>query len=432
MIIKRLKLGLIHIAVAMTLVPINSTLNRVMIKELALAATLVAALASLPYLFSPMQVWIGSFSDRHPLFGWRRTPYIFLGLLLCVTGVIVSPHAAFLMGTGKWTGILVGVLAFGAWGMGFNLASVSYFSLASEISGEKGRGRTVAVMFFMMIVGIIMTAITLSRLVEPYTPEALVRAFNIIGTLALVLGLSGIIGLEKKSSGSTRGEQNYTIRQMADAILTNPQAKTFFWYLFLLLIALLGQDVLLEPFAAETFQLSVAVTTRITSIWGVCVLITLVIAGALEGRLPKRAIAQTGNYTALSGLVIITISGLIPSLPVFYAGVILLGLGTGLSTVANLSLMLDMTTARSVGVFIGAWGMANAFSRLFGALLGGAMRDWTTHILSDAVLGYVVVFAIEALLLLVAIFLFLSINVAAFQRRAEELSLLERTSLTNS
>ena len=66
MFLKRIQLGLIHLAVAMTLVPINSTLNRVMIKELAFSATLVAVLASLPYLLSPIQVVIGSFSDRHP------------------------------------------------------------------------------------------------------------------------------------------------------------------------------------------------------------------------------------------------------------------------------------------------------------------------------------------------------------------------------
>ena len=97
MFLKRFQLGLIHVAVAMTLVPINSTLNRVMIKELAISATLVAILASLPYLFSPIQVAIGSYSDRHPIFGFRRTPYILAGLVLCVLGVIVSPQVAFLM-----------------------------------------------------------------------------------------------------------------------------------------------------------------------------------------------------------------------------------------------------------------------------------------------------------------------------------------------
>jgi hypothetical protein len=55
MFLKRLQLGLIHVAVTMTLVPINSTLNRVMFKELAISTTLVALLASLPYLFSPIQ-----------------------------------------------------------------------------------------------------------------------------------------------------------------------------------------------------------------------------------------------------------------------------------------------------------------------------------------------------------------------------------------
>src|SRR4030065_2575240 len=97
MLRQRLRLGMVHMAVAMTLVPINSTLNRVMIKELAISATLVAVLASLPYLFSPIQVAIGSFADRHPLWGMRRTPYIFIGLLLCVAVVVISPFAAFLM-----------------------------------------------------------------------------------------------------------------------------------------------------------------------------------------------------------------------------------------------------------------------------------------------------------------------------------------------
>ena len=195
MILKRFQLGLIHVAVAMTLVPINSTLNRVMIKELAISATLVAILASLPYLFAPIQVVIGSYSDRHPIFGLRRTPYILAGLILCVLGLLVSPYVAFLMADNMPLGILAGILAFGAWGMGYNLSSVSYLSLASEISGEKGRGKTIAIMWFMMIVSIIATAIGLSRMVDPYTPEALIRAFGYIAATALILGLIGLIRL---------------------------------------------------------------------------------------------------------------------------------------------------------------------------------------------------------------------------------------------
>src|SRR3989304_2019201 len=198
MFLKRFQLGLIHVAVAMTLVPINSTLNRVMIKELSISATLVAILASLPYLFSPIQVAIGSFSDRHPLWGLRRTPYIVLGLLLCVLGLVLSPQAAFLLADNWQLGTILGVAAFGAWGMGFNFATVAYLSLASELSGEKNRGRTIAVMWFMMIVSIVVTAIGLSQMVDPYTPQAMVRAFRVIGLAALSLGLIGLVRLESR------------------------------------------------------------------------------------------------------------------------------------------------------------------------------------------------------------------------------------------
>jgi BCD family chlorophyll transporter-like MFS transporter len=428
MLLKRLQLGLVHLAVAMTLVPINSTLNRVMIKDLALSATLVALLASLPYLFSPLQVWIGAFSDRHPLFGRRRTPYIALGLLLCALGVAVSPAVAFLMVEDRLLGVLAGLAAFGSWGMGYNFASVSYFSLASELSGEKGRGRTVAVMFFMMIIGIILTAVTLSRLLETYSPEALERSFRAVGGLALGLGLLGLAGLEGRSERSPVGE-THRLGQMARAVLENPQAKLFFWYLLLLLIALLGQDVLLEPFAAEAFGLSVAATTRLTTLWGTCVLATLVLAGVLEGRLAKRTIAVYGNLGALAGFALITASGFAASASVFYAGVVLLGLGTGLSTVANLSLMLDMTAPNRVGLFIGAWGTANAFSRLAGSLLGGALRDVVARLSDDAVLGYVFVFGFETLLLVAALALFSRLDVRAFKDRASGLSTAERAAM---
>ena len=74
------RLGLLHVAVAMTFVLINGVLNRVMIHDLGILATVVAVLVVLPYLFSPLQVWIGQYSDTHPIWGYRRTPYIALGM----------------------------------------------------------------------------------------------------------------------------------------------------------------------------------------------------------------------------------------------------------------------------------------------------------------------------------------------------------------
>jgi len=432
MFLKRFQLGLIHVAVAMTLVPINSTLNRVMIKELAISATLVAILASLPYLFSPIQVAIGYYSDRHPIFGLRRTPYIFAGLILCVLGLIVSPQVAFLMADNFSLGLLVGILAFGAWGMGYNLSAVSYLSLASELSGENGRGKTIATMWFMMIVSIIVTAIGLARMVDPYTPEALMRAFGYVAASALTLGLLGLIKLEPRSGSSadlSLHTSSYSIKQMTDAITANPVARTFFIYLLLLLAAILGQDVLLEPFGAEAFGMTETQTTRITSIWGTFVLIAILVAGFLEGRVSKRRIAQFGNTGALLGFAVIVISGLMLNKDIFYTGVTLLGLGTGLSTVANLSLMFDLTVSEHVGLYIGAWGFSNALSRLTGSVLGGVVRDVVTQATGAALSGYLVVFSIEALMLFVATFMLYRIDIKAFTKKAHEPAFVDKVAL---
>jgi BCD family chlorophyll transporter-like MFS transporter len=430
MFIKRIQLALIHVAVAMTLVPINSTLNRVMIKELAISAALVSILASLPYIFSPTQVLIGSYADRHPILGWRRTPYIALGLLLCALGVALAPQAVYFLPAHPALGWLFTFLTFAAWGMGFNVASVSYLSLAAELSGEKGRARTVSVMWFFMITAIILTAATLSRLLEHYTPAQLKFAFEMVALAALFLGFLGLLRLEPrvaKGAPAPTPERRAGWRELLEGVLANPQARRFFIYLILLLAAILGQDVLLEPYAAEAFALPVSATTRITSIWGGCVLVMLLVAGLLEARLSKRGVARLGAVGAILGFLLIAAGGLLGQKSVFYAGVLLLGLGTGLSTVANLALMLDMTTAR-VGLFIGAWGVADALARFAGTLLAGLVRDLMAQLTGQSLLGYVIVFVIQAALLVISLLLLTRIDVGRFRSQT---TLTERAALLN-
>lgn len=430
MLIRRIQLGLIHVALTITLLPMNSTLNRIMINELALSATLVAVLASLPFLFSPIQVAIGAFADRNPIFGWRRTPYIFIGLLFCSAGLFFSPRIAYLLAENFSAGLLAGVLAFGAWGVGYNFATVSYFSLATEISGEKGRARTIAVMFFMMVVSIILTSYALSNLLDPFSRAVLESSFAQIGAIALVLGLLGLIKLEVRNRKPESEEKRHDWREMYRGLRDTPQAMLFFRYLFLMLVAILGQDVLLEPFGAVAFNLSVAETTRITSIWGTFLLLTLSLGGALENRISRLTQAKIGGWSGAASFLLIVISGSLQSPTLFYGGVVLLGMATGLATVSNLSLMLDMTTSERVGMFMGLWGMANAASRLVGNVLSGIIRDGVTRLTGNGLAGFQTVFVIELLLLLASLWLLRSISVSRFHSQAsDKFSYSERAAL---
>jgi BCD family chlorophyll transporter-like MFS transporter len=428
--VKILRLGLIHVAVAITLVPINGTLNRVMIGELGLAATLVAILISLPYLFSPLQVWIGGYSDRHPLWGYRRTPYIALGLLLCVGGAALAPMSAFLMagmgadgagvanmaghGGPALPGVLIGLVAFGAWGMGFNFATVSYLSLATDMAGEGQRARTVGVMWFMLIVSVIVAAIAIGHSLEPYTPAALFRAFYATCGVALVLGFGGLIGLEQRGAAARTGARQ-SFSSLLRLIGGNTQAQLFFVYLVVLLIALLGQDLLLEPFAGQVFGAPVDETTRYTGYWGAMLLAGLLVAGPLTRRAGKLRAAAIGGLVATVGLLLIALSGIVSQKALFIPALVIFGFGSGVSTAANLALMLDMTLVGQVGAFIGAWGMADALARLCGNLLAGAARDSIQSLTNSVTAGYVTVFLLEALALGASLLLLRRIDVARFQ-----------------
>jgi BCD family chlorophyll transporter-like MFS transporter len=417
---KILRLGLIHVAVAITLVPINSTLNRVMISELGLAATLVAALVSLPYLFSPIQVWIGGYSDRHPLLGYRRTPYIALGLLLCAGGAALAPTAAFMLAgegsTGPTAqGLVVALLAFGAWGMGFNFATVSYLSLATDLAGEEQRAKTVGVMWFMLIVSVIATAILAGRALRPYSVEALYRVFYVTCGAALLLGFGGLAGLERRGGSAGAASARVSFPQMLRLVGANPQARLFFVYLVVLLVALLGQDLLLEPYAADVFGVPVSRTTEYTGIWGAALLAALLLANPLARRVGKTRAAAIGGLVAAVGLLLIALSGILHAREMLLVALVIFGFGSGLSTATNLALMLDMTIAGKVGAFIGAWGMADALARLCGTLLSGVVRDAVTALSGNVAAGYITVFLIEALALGVSLLLLRRLSVARFR-----------------
>jgi BCD family chlorophyll transporter-like MFS transporter len=144
----------------------------------------------------------------------------------------------------------------------------------------------------------------------------------------------------------------------------------------------------------------------------------------------KKYIAQAGNLTALFGFITIVFSGLTAGTSAFYVGITLLGFGTGISTISNLSLMFDLTVPEKVGLYIGAWGFSNGLSRLVGLLMAGVIADVATQLTGDALHGYLVVFGLEALMLFIAAIMLYRIDVNAFQKKAHEPGFTDKVAIT--
>lgn len=426
-----LQLALVHVGVSITVVPVTSTLNRIMIADMKMSAFLVSFLVALPYLLSPLQVAIGNWADRNPLWGMYRSPWILIGGLLASFGSYLTAHAAYLMHEQFGVGLLAAFGAFIVWGLGVNMASVSYLSLVSDLTrdNEGWRSRAVSVMWTAMILSTILVSLTISRLLETATgglpetgvidPQLIFTAFGVVWLIASVFVFIGSAGLEPKRAAETAPRHSADNPLVAYRLLVNnASARRFFLYLVLVLVSIHAQDVLLEPFGAEALGMTVSETSRLTSIWGMGVFVTLLGGLVAIRRFGKKRCANIGALIAALGFGLIIVTGLLQQPYLFMSAVFLLGLGGGLMTISNLSFMLDMTVAQSAGLYIGAWGVANFVGQAIGNIISGLLRDIMLVLTGSTIVGYVSVFALEIVGLLVAIYIFQRISVTQFRKDA--------------
>lgn len=417
---------LVHVGVAITAVPVNSTLNRIMITDMQLPALLVGVLVALPYLLSPLQVLAGAWADRNTLWGRHRSPWILIGGLLASFGGYLAAHAVVLMGENFGLGLLAALLTFGAWGIGVNIASVSYLSLLSEESeGDAGRGRNwrsraVSAMWTTMIAATIATSLLISALLDPFSVDALYTAFGFVWLVASACILFGAAGIEGPArAGTALHSRAESPAAAVRALAGNPTAQRFFFYLTLVLVSIHAQDVLLEPFGGDVLGMPIAATSRLTSIWGLGFFITMLAGLWLVRRSGKKAAANFGALVAALGFALIILSGLLQSVSLLWGAVFVLGLGGGVMTVSNLSFMLDMTVAQAAGLYMGAWGVANFAGQALGNIASGLIRDVAFQLTGSQIVGYSSVFALEIVGLLAAVWLFRSITVATFREEAQ-------------
>jgi BCD family chlorophyll transporter-like MFS transporter len=426
---KVLQLAMIHVGVSITVVPVTSTLNRVMIADMGLSATLVALLVALPYLLSPLQVGVGNHADTHVLWGRRRSPWIVIGGLMASFGSYFTAHAAYLIFHGYPLGLPAAVGAFLCWGVGVNIASVSYLSLVSDLTEgtTTWRSRAISVMWTAMILSTIAISIMIAAILTPYpdllTPAGEAALYNAFGAVWLIASALILFGAGRLEAPADFVE---TPQNVADNPLTalhmlaiNPAARHFFFYLLLILVSIHAQDVLLEPFGAAALNMTAAQTARLTALWGIGVFVTLLAGLPLIRHFDKKWSANVGALLTAVAFACIITSGLMGSVNAFMASVFGLGLGGGLMTVSNLSFMLDMTIPQAAGLYMGAWGVANFAGQALGSIASGLLRDMTFMLTGNVLLGYVVVFGLEIIGLLAAMWLFRSISVDEFRNNAE-------------
>jgi BCD family chlorophyll transporter-like MFS transporter len=169
------------------------------------------------------------------------------------------------------------------------------------------------------------------------------------------------------------------------------------------------EDVLLEPYGGEILKLSVSSTTFLTATLAMGGLIGFGLASRVlsRGADPFR-MASMGALLGLPAFVAVILAAPLASASLFSFGVFLIGFGGGLFGHGTLTATMNLAPPEQRGLALGAWGAVQATGAGIAMALGGVIRDVVNYFamngylggsLVDPSTGYIVVYAIEIVLL---------------------------------
>ena len=148
------RLALVQTALGSIIVLTTSTMNRVMVVELALPALVPGVLVALHHLVQLLRPRFGHGSDV----GGRRTPWIIGGMATLAAGGVAAAVATAWMATDRFAGTLLGIAAFVAIGVGAGAAGTSLLVLMAKRVDPAKRAAAATIAWVMMIAGFIVTA----------------------------------------------------------------------------------------------------------------------------------------------------------------------------------------------------------------------------------------------------------------------------------
>ncbi|ALK91411.1 BCD family MFS transporter [Limnohabitans sp. 103DPR2] len=428
-----IRLGLIQACLGAVVVVTTSTLNRIMVVELAFPALLPGALVAWHYAVQMVRPRMGYGADK----GRRSTPWMMGGMMVLGVGGVMAAVSTIWMATEPAMGIGLAVLSFSLIGLGVSACGTSLLTLMAKQVPDQKRAQAATTVWLMMIMGFAITAGVVGKLIDPYTPEVLLKvsaSLSLLTTCITVLCLwrlesaSAVLAPENKASAAD-------FKQTFKEVWSEPKARTFTIFVFLSMLAYSAQDLILEPFAGAIHGMSPGKTTQLSGWHHMGVLIGMLSVAAassrwVAGRLGSVQAWMVGgcvfSAVATVGLSSSALINMTEAWPL-KANVIFLGVANGAFSIAAIATMMRLAGEGGPGregTRMGLWGAAQAAAFGLGGLVGTGASDLAHALLQDSRSAYVAVFAFQSLM-------FLASAVVAMRMRAGDVKPSEM-SLDNS
>ncbi len=389
-----LRLSLFQVSVGMALVLLTGTLNRVMIVEFQVPTWLVSLMISLPIVFAPVRALVGFRSDTHrSALGWRRVPYIWFGTLLQFGGLAIMPFALILLSGDSqgpaWVGQAGAALAFLLAGAGLHTTQTAGLALATDLAPAASRPRVVALLYVMLLVGMVGSALGFGALLADFSQIRLIRVVQGAALLTMVLNCVALWKQETRDPSRTAQEgERPAFRDAWRAFAATRRARRFLVAVGLGTGGFAMQDVLLEPYGGEILQLTVGATTTLTALLAGGTLAAFALAARQLARGGDvHRLAASGALIGVAAFSAVIFSAPLESPLLFRVGTALIGFGAGLFSVGTLTAAMALDVGGGTGLALGAWGAVQASAAGLGIAVGGVIRDGVSALASQGLLG---------------------------------------------
>lgn len=408
------RLGLVQAALGSIVVLTTSTLNRLMVVELALPAVLPGLLVALHYGIQLTRPQWGFRSDT----GGNRTRWIIGGMGVLAIGGFCAATGVVLIQSSYWAGLALSVLAYAAIGLGVGASGTSLLALLAATTAPHRRAAAATITWLMMIFGIAVTAGVVGAMLHPYSSALLLKIVGIVVAMAVVLTVLAVWGIEARLTATPQPE-TLPFRQGLAEIWQEPRARDFTIFVFLSMTAYFMQELILEPFGGLVFDLTPGQTTSLSGaqnggVFAGMLLVGIMATGLKRGSLRTWVIA--GCLGSCAALCLISVIGTLDLLALFTPLVVALGFFNGMFAVAAIGSMMALAgegRGRREGTRMGLWGAAQALAAGFGGLIGALLVDAFRLAQFGDAHAFGAVFVIEAAIFVAAAIMAMRIMVPA-------------------
>lgn len=396
------RLGLVQMALGAVVVLTTSTLNRLMVVELALPAILPGLLVGLHYGIQLSRPRWGFTSDT----GGNRTIWIIGGMIALALGGFGAALAVTLFTTSFAVGLGLSIVAYGLIGLGVGASGTSLLALLATATAPDRRAAAATITWLMMIFGIALTAGLAGGFLDPYSPARLLSVVAVVVTCATLLTVVAVFGIESRVT-ARRAPDSMPFMDGLREVWAERKTRNFTLFVFLSMNAYFMQELILEPFAGLVWGFTPGQSTTLSGAQNGGVFVGMLTVGIMATGLKKgslRAWVIAGCIGSAAMLGLIAMAGMDTFSMSLTPLVIALGFFNGMFAVAAIGAMMALAAqgreARE-GTRMGLWGAAQAIAAGFGGLCGAAFVDVMREFRPDAV-AFGSVFVFEALLFLAA------------------------------